>query len=83
MAEQRALVRHGQELAARLGEVTVPTLVVTGDRDRTVTPRAAADLAQALPRRELLTVPGGHLLLREQPQLVARAVRRVVADAAW
>ena len=83
VAEQRVLVRHGQELAARLGEVTVPTLVVTGDRDRTVTPRAAADLARALPRGELLTVPGGHLLLREQPQLVARAVRRVVADADW
>jgi len=82
VAEQRVLVRHGQELAVRLGEVSIPTLVVTGDRDRTATPRAAADLAQALPRGELLTVRGV-LLLREQSQLVARAVRRVVADADW
>lgn len=82
-AEQRFLVTRGQELARRLGEVTAAALVVTGDQDRTVPPAAAADLARALPRGVLLTLPGGHLLPQETPELVAAAIGRAVADADW
>ena len=82
-AEQRFLVTRGAELARRLGEVAAPALVVTGHKDRTVPPAAAADLARALPRGVLVSVSGGHLLPQEAPDLVADAVRRCVADAEW
>ena len=82
-AEQRFLVERGEELARRLGEVAAPALVVTGHKDRTVPPAAAADLAMTLPRGVLVSVSGGHLLPQEAPGLVADAVQRCVADAEW
>jgi pimeloyl-ACP methyl ester carboxylesterase len=52
----------------RLGEVQVPTLVVTGGRDRLTTPEDAAELAALIPGAELTVIPGAsHLLLIEQP----------------
>jgi pimeloyl-ACP methyl ester carboxylesterase len=82
-AEQRFMVLRGEELARRIGEITAPALVVTGQQDRTVSPAAAADLARALPGGVLLSVPGGHLLPHEAPRVVADAVRRLVADVDW
>jgi pimeloyl-ACP methyl ester carboxylesterase len=81
--EQRFMVLRGEELARRLGEVTAPALVMTGKQDRTVTPAAAADLARALPRGVLLSVPGGHLLPHQAPSVVADAIRLCVAEADW
>jgi pimeloyl-ACP methyl ester carboxylesterase len=82
-AEQRSMVLQGDRLARRLSEVTAPALVMYGDRDRTVSPAAACDLARALSRGVLLSVPGGHLLPDEAPHRVADAVRQVVAEADW
>lgn len=82
-AEQSYLVRDSPGLAARLGEIQVPAVVVSGRSDRTVPPRAAADLAERLPRGRLLMVPGGHLLPVEVPELVADAVDAAVRSATW
>ena len=65
------------DIEARLPCVTVPTLVVWGERDAVV-PRAAGErLARRLPRAELVVVPGaGHTPMWDRPD----AFNRIVAD---
>jgi pimeloyl-ACP methyl ester carboxylesterase len=82
-AEQSYLVRQNSILAERLTEIQVPTVVLTGSSDKTVSPAAAADLAARLPRSRLMTVPGGHLLPAEAPQLVVQAIQECVRTALW
>jgi pimeloyl-ACP methyl ester carboxylesterase len=75
----RAMARH--DAWPRLGEVTVPTLVVGGTRDLflpTATLRAAAE---AIPAAELLVIEGAsHYLPLEFPELLDRRVRRFEAE---
>jgi len=56
---------------ARLAEVTVPTLVVTGELDAETPPGYGRALAGAIPRARFVLVPeAGHLLPAEIPQEV-------------
>lgn len=73
LASIRALL--GFDARGRLGQVACPTLVVTGDRDRTV-PRAAAELlARAIPGARAVVVPdSGHATPYDQPEAFNRAV---------
>jgi 2-succinyl-6-hydroxy-2,4-cyclohexadiene-1-carboxylate synthase len=58
----------------RLGELTMPSVVMAGARDAKYVELASALLA-ALPRAELVVVPdAGHGLPREAPEAVARAI---------
>jgi 2-succinyl-6-hydroxy-2,4-cyclohexadiene-1-carboxylate synthase len=58
----------------RLTEMTMPVAVVAGERDAKYV-ELASDLVAALPRAELVVVPGtGHGLPREGPQAVVRAI---------
>jgi len=68
-----------------LHEVRVPTLVVTGDRDRVVPPVNARLLATLLPHARLHVVrDGGHLCLMERAAQVAPVVRDfLVEPAGW
>lgn len=51
-----------------LARIDVPVLVVGGDRDRIEPVETALGLARALPRGELLVLPGcGHFASRERP----------------
>ncbi len=64
------------EYEDQLGKITRPTLVVTGEFDRTCTPRAARDLHAGVPGGELLIVPdAGHQSFIEQPDIYFSAVR--------
>ena len=55
----------------RLAEVTVPTLVVTGELDAETPPGYGRALAGAIPRARFVLVPGaGHLLPAEMPEEV-------------
>lgn len=64
------------ELEDRLGEVKEPTLVITGERDYTCTPRASRDIAARIPDAELVIVPGvGHMSFIEDPEFYFNAVR--------
>lgn len=81
--EQQALVCEGRDLTRRLRHVDVPCLVVSGTRDRTVRPAASADLAARIPGAVLHTLPGGHLLPVEHPQLLAEQIRLAVQMADW
>jgi pimeloyl-ACP methyl ester carboxylesterase len=76
--EQRTFVHEAPALARQLGEVAVPAVVAVGTRDVIVSARAQRDLAACLPHAELVEHGGGHLVQLENPELVARAVRRAV-----
>lgn len=60
-------------------QLTVPTLVLRGDRDREVTPTKLDALVAALPQAEVVTLPGGHNLPLTCGDLVADHVARWVA----
>jgi pimeloyl-ACP methyl ester carboxylesterase len=65
-----------------LASVDVPTLVVAGERDTFTPRRLAEDLSKALPRSELVVVPGGtHVAPLERRELVRDAVSRFLHDA--
>lgn len=80
--EQRGLVGELPEVAAALPSVGVPVTVLAGRRDHVVPPSAIPPLAAALPDCSVVWVPnGGHLLVWEEPELVAATVARVTRAA--
>lgn len=59
----------GFDLRPRLGEVRVPTLVVAGAHDRSVTAERAREAAEALPQGSLLRMENsGHYPFIEEPE---------------
>ncbi|HEX5016960.1 MAG TPA: alpha/beta hydrolase [Actinomycetes bacterium] len=70
--------RRGLWAAAR--RVTCPTLVIYGGRDRLVDARRAHRVARHLRHAQIVTLPSvGHVAQMEDPALVARFVRRLLA----
>jgi len=64
-----------QNLVPRLGEITLPTLVMTGEDDGVTTPERARELANGIPDARLLLVPrAGHFLPVEAPNTVTGAL---------
>jgi proline iminopeptidase len=64
------------EYEDQLGSVAKPTLVVTGQHDRTCTPRAARELHAGISKSELVIIPdAGHQTFIEQPGMYFAAVR--------
>ncbi|NWG32820.1 MAG: alpha/beta hydrolase [Chloroflexi bacterium] len=62
-------------LAERLGELTLPTLVITGDDDRIVPTEQSVRLAEELPNAQLVVIPQcGHLPHEERPAEFMQAV---------
>jgi pimeloyl-ACP methyl ester carboxylesterase len=65
-------------LAAR---ISVPTLVISGERDRIIDNRTAPALARLIPDSRLLPLDGvGHVAQMEEPRLVARAVVSLLGE---
>lgn len=81
LVEQAALLTDMPAVVAQLEEITAPTVVLSGTRDRIVRLDTAKALAARLPNAELISVPGGHLLHRTHPGLVAGVVRRLLAES--
>jgi len=76
----KALLRTG-DLRKRLGKLTVPTLVLHGEEDSVVRPRAGRETAKAVPGARLVTFPGmGHDLPRE---LWPRIVDEISRTSGW
>lgn len=79
---RRALVRTtfaslDHEAAALAPGLSVPALVLHGDRDPEVPSQEARDLAAALPDAELVTLHGSaHMLPLSDPERVAHEIRR-------
>lgn len=64
------------ELEDKLGVIHKPTLIITGEYDRTCTPRAARDLQAGIAGSELVILPdAGHMTYVEQPGMYFAAVR--------
>lgn len=72
----------GRQSLWRMAErVLAPTLLVYGGRDRLVRFRKARQASAAFRDSRLLTLPGaGHVAMMEYPDLVAGAVRELLAD---
>jgi pimeloyl-ACP methyl ester carboxylesterase len=70
-------------LAKRLDELTLPTLVITGDDDRIVPTEQSLRLADALPNADLHVIAqSGHLSHEEQPVAFMQAVTEFLASLA-
>jgi 3-oxoadipate enol-lactonase len=59
-----------------LGQVRVPTLVITGADDTIIPPSESVALAKAIPGAQLVSIPqGGHLVAFERAKLFNEALR--------
>jgi len=68
-----AIARH--EAEERLAHLRIPTLILSGDRDRLVPVENSRRLARIIPRARLLEFPGaGHAFPFERPDETVRAV---------
>lgn len=80
-AQYEAVRRH--DTAARLGEITAPTLVLHGTDDLVVPVGNAMILASRIPRAQLVLIEGGsHLFFHEEPERTARIVLRFLDELA-
>jgi pimeloyl-ACP methyl ester carboxylesterase len=79
LARSQFMVSRGAWKA--LGQITAPTLVVWGDRDRLVAPSLASAVAAALKDARLLVLKDiGHTAQMEDPETTARAILALVED---
>lgn len=63
---------------AAMARVTCPVSCILGSADQMTPPRAARDLATALKAR-IHTVPAGHNMMAEAPDMVLQALRQALA----
>ncbi|HEY57099.1 MAG TPA: alpha/beta hydrolase [Anaerolineae bacterium] len=88
MAETRPSVLHGDFLACdrfdvreQVSAIACPTLVLCGAEDKMTPPRYAEYLAQQIPQSRLVVIPeAGHMVMLEQPEAVAQALRGFLDD---
>ena len=79
LSQVAAVTRHNT--LDRLGSITVPTLVITGDADRLVPPQHSDVLATRIPGARLVKIPGGsHAFNFETPDLFNREVLEFLAS---
>lgn len=63
------------DIRERVGEITAPTLVITGSEDRMTLPKFGQWLAERIPGARFVLVEGaGHMVMLEKPDQVASAV---------
>ena len=60
--------------SARLGEITVPTMVLAGEEDILIPVRLSKALQEGIPSSTWKTVPGGHACLWESPEAFNSAI---------
>jgi len=71
----------GHKATDRLGKITAPTLVITGDADRLIAPANSELLAKTIPGAKLVKIPGGsHGFNFETPEVFNRAVLDFLAS---
>jgi len=78
---QLVLASHPLDLEERLTEVSVPTLVITGERDRIVAARNSERVAGELPGSRLVVIPDcGHVPHEECPDVFLQSVTDFLAE---
>jgi pimeloyl-ACP methyl ester carboxylesterase len=66
----------------RLDQINAPVLVAWGGKDRLLFGRGAERFVAAIPRSQLVRLPGvGHVPMQDDPELVAGVIRRFVSGA--
>ncbi len=81
LGQLQAVMAH--KATDRLADVTAPTLVLTGDADRLISPANSQVLARTIPGAKLVTIPGGsHAFNIETPDVFNRAVLDFLATVA-
>lgn len=67
------------DLTGALSSMNVPAVVISGAADQLMPRENVETLAQLLPKGWLIDVPGaGHMLMMEEPQLVAEALLQLI-----
>jgi pimeloyl-ACP methyl ester carboxylesterase len=70
-----------EDVAARLPEIAVPTLVIHGDEDEILPMEGAKQMAAHVQRGRLVRIPGaGHTSNAEQPTMVNAALREFLDE---
>ncbi|MGH2812432.1 MAG: alpha/beta fold hydrolase [Actinomycetota bacterium] len=67
---------HNPKLAARLARIKCPTLVIWGEQDGLAPVEYGKRYAALIPGARFEVIPGGHLAILEQPDLVSRLLLR-------
>ncbi|KTE16725.1 alpha/beta hydrolase [Sphingopyxis sp. H115] len=71
----RARMDREPAMAARVGEIEAPTLILFGDKDRLINPTAAKSFNERIAGSEVVLLPGiGHLPMEEAPDATAAAI---------
>ncbi|WP_306319808.1 MULTISPECIES: alpha/beta fold hydrolase [unclassified Streptomyces] len=79
----RVFANADAELGPRLGDITVPSLAVTGENDPGSTPEMTHRLAAALPDCRAVIVPGArHMLPVERPEAFADTLTTFIGERA-
>ncbi|MGI6252947.1 MAG: alpha/beta fold hydrolase [Aminivibrio sp.] len=68
---QQAVLKGMAPLAGRLGELSIPVLVIDGEEDPLIPPGSGAALASEMERAVCKTLPGDHGLVYERPKELA------------
>ncbi|MFL6813137.1 MAG: alpha/beta fold hydrolase [Bradyrhizobium sp.] len=65
------------DLTADIGKIRNPTLVVVGERDAATPPEMARTLARALPKADLIEMPGcGHAPMAQAPEAFIKSIAK-------
>ena len=71
----RARMNREPAMAARVGAIEAPTLILFGDRDRLINPSAAQTFHERIAGSEVVLLTGiGHLPMEEAPDATATAI---------
>jgi pimeloyl-ACP methyl ester carboxylesterase len=66
-----------RELAGKIGMITCPTLILTGERDTGSTPAMAWKMGKSIPNSRVSVIPDGrHMMPMEMAQEVNREMAR-------
>jgi pimeloyl-ACP methyl ester carboxylesterase len=80
MGQMQAIMAH--KATDRRAQITAPTLVLTGDADRLISPANSDVLAERIPGAKLVRLPGGtHGFNFEMPDAFNRTVLDFLATA--
>ncbi|MBY0422079.1 MAG: alpha/beta hydrolase, partial [Parvularculaceae bacterium] len=72
----RAKSSREPEMAARIGDIKAPTLIIWGREDRLIPVSAATTFKERLPQAETMIFDGvGHIPMEEAPEATAAAIR--------
>ncbi|MEP7026855.1 MAG: alpha/beta hydrolase, partial [Actinomycetota bacterium] len=67
---------QGHDLLDKLAAIKIPTLVMAAEYDTVVRPQMSARIAERLPAAQLVTVTSGHMIMWEEPEKFANAIKQ-------